>query len=204
MNVLFSLGAADVKETQTGIKSIIQVMGLFQGIKIINYASMKHFSAIVKGGGSYPEKGKRRVWFKLHYLKHVYEYLKKKDSTTAEKKIEEIIRDSTLQFIGQMIPASSRFTKEFMLNSVWQHLVANDYNIEGDVMPPEGNSVSLNVRRCFYNEVAREVGLMSIADRMCNGDYIFWETYHPNVKFSRTKTLISGDDHCNHTITWVE
>ena len=204
MKVLFSLGVADLKETQTGIKSIVQVLGLFQGIKVINLASIKHFYAIIKGEGNYPEKGKRRVWFKLHYLKHVYDYLKKTDSTTAEKKIEEIIKESTLQFIGQMIPESSLFTKEFMLNNVWQHVVENDYNIEGDVMPPVGNSVSLNVRRCFYNEVARDVGLMPVADRMCNGDYIFWETYHPNVKFSRTKTLIAGDDHCNHTITWIE
>jgi len=204
MKVLFSLGIADIRETQTGIKSIIKVLGLFEGMKAINYASTRHFAAIIKGEGNYPEKGKRRVWFKLHYLKHVYEYLKSIDDTTAERKIEEIIQAPTLQFIGQMIPASTLFTKEFMLNHVWQHLVAHDYNIEGNVMPPAGNSVSLNVQRCFYNEVARDVGLMPVADRMCYGDYIFWETYHPNVKFSRTKTLISGDDHCNHTITWVE
>jgi len=204
MKVLFSLGIADIRETQTGIKSIIKVLGLFEGMKAINYASTRHFAAIIKGEGNYPEKGKRRVWFKLHYLKHVYEYLKSIDDTTAERKIEEIIQAPTLQFIGQMIPASTLFTKEFMLNHVWQHLVAHDYNIEGNVMPPAGNSVSLNVQRCFYNEVARDVGLMPVADCMCYGDYIFWETYHPNVKFSRTRTLIAGDDHCDHTITWVE
>jgi len=205
MNVLFSLGVTDFKETQTGIKSIIKVLGLFEGVKTINHASFKHFAAIARGEGSqYPEKGKRRVWFKLHYLKHVYEYLKKRGKPTADQKVEEIIKASTLQFIGQMIPESSLFTKEFMLNAVWQNLVENDYNIEGSVMPPEGDSVSLNVRRCFYDEISREVGLMPIADRMCNGDFIFWETYHPNVRFSRTKTLIGGDDHCNHTLTWVE
>lgn len=39
MKVLFSLGAADIRETQTGIKSIIKALGLFKGIKTINYAS---------------------------------------------------------------------------------------------------------------------------------------------------------------------
>ncbi|MFO7559095.1 MAG: L-2-amino-thiazoline-4-carboxylic acid hydrolase [Desulfobacterales bacterium] len=205
MKVLFSLGVADIRETLTGIKSIIRVLGLVEGVKTINHASIKHFAAIMKGEGSqYPEKGKRRVWFKLHYLKHVYEYLKKRDDATADQKVEKIIKASTLQFIGQMIPASYLFTKEFMLNAVWQNMVEKDYNIEGSVMPPEGNSISVNVRRCFYDELSREVGLMPIADKMCNGDFIFWETYHPNVRFSRTKTLIGGDDHCNHTITWVE
>jgi hypothetical protein len=205
MNVLLSLGAADMKETQTGIKSIIGVLGLIEGVKTITYASFKHFAAIARGEGSqYPEKGKRRVWFKLHYLKHVYEYLKMKDKPSADRKVEEIIKASTLQFIARMIPDSTLFTKEFMLNHVWQHLVEKDYNIRGSVMPPEGDSISLNVQRCFYDEVSRELGLMPIADRMCNGDFIFWETYHPNVRFSRTKTLIKGDDYCNHTLTWVD
>ncbi len=48
------------------------------------------------------------------------------------------------------------------------------------------------------------MGLMPVADRLCHGDYIFWERYHPNVRFSRTKTLINGDEYCDHTLTWVE
>jgi len=204
MKVLFSLGIVDIRETQAGIKSIIKVLGLWEGIKAINYASFMHFTAIVMGKGNYPEKGKRRIWFKLHYLKHIYERLNKKDPSTAKEKLSEIIKEPTLQFIGQMIPPSSLFSKDFMLNHVWQHLVEKDYNIEGGVMPPVNNSISLNVTRCFYNEVARDVGLLSVVDRMCHGDYIFWENYHPNVRFSRTKTLIDGDDHCDHTLTWVD
>ncbi|MBC2715306.1 MAG: L-2-amino-thiazoline-4-carboxylic acid hydrolase [Desulfobacteraceae bacterium] len=204
MKVLFALGAADIKETKNGIKSVVKTLGLVEGVKAINYASGKHFADIIRGEGNYPETGKKRIWFKLNYLKHLYEYLKRKDSSTANQKIAEIIKAPTLQFIGQMIPDARLFTKEFMLNHVWQHLVDHDYNVEGSVMSPKGNSVSLNVKRCFYNEVARDVGLMAIADRMCYGDYVFWETYHPNVRFSRTKTLIDGDDYCDHTLTWVE
>jgi hypothetical protein len=204
MKVLFALGAADIKETATGIQSIIKTLGLIEGIKAINYASAKHSAAMIRGEGNYPEPGKQRIWFKLNYLKYIYEYLKRKNQAEANLTLEKIIKAPTLQFIGQMIPKARLFTKDFMLNHVWQHLTENDYNIEGHVMPPTDNSVSLNVTRCFYNEVARDVGLMSVADRMCDGDYIFWETYHPNVRFSRTKTLINGDDYCDHTITWVE
>lgn len=62
----------------------------------------------------------------------------------------------------------------------------------------------MDVRRCFINEVARDVGLMAVADRLCYGDYIFLENYHSKVKFTRTKTLIKGDDCCDHTLTWVD
>ena len=204
MKVLFALRSSDIKETQDGIISILKTLGIAEGLHAITYASIKHFSALIKGRGCYPEKGKQRIWFKLQYLKYVYEYLKKRDESTADHLFDVIIKGPTLKFISRVIPPSGHFTKNFMLYHVWQHLVDNDYNIEGMAMPPKGNSVSLNVRRCFINEVARDVGLMSVADRLCNGDHIFWENYHPNVKFSRTKTLINGDDFCDHTLTWVE
>ena len=119
MKVLFALGAADIKETKTGIKSVIKTLGLVEGVKAINYASAKHFAAIIKGEGNYPESGKKRIWFKLNYLKHLYGYLKRKDQLTANQKIEEIIKAPTLQFISQMIPEARLFTKEFMLNHAW-------------------------------------------------------------------------------------
>jgi L-2-amino-thiazoline-4-carboxylic acid hydrolase-like protein len=204
MKVLFALGAADVKETIIGIKSVISTLGIVKGVKAINYASGKHLAAIIRGEGDYPEAGKKRIWFKLHYLKHLYDYLLRRDPETANQKIEEIIKEPTLQFIGQMIPDARFFTRDFVLNNVWQYLTDRDYNIEGSVMPPNGNSISLNVQRCFYNEVARDLELMAIASRMCHGDYVFWKTYHPNVRFSRTKTLIDGDAYCDHTLTWVD
>ncbi|MCX5852215.1 MAG: L-2-amino-thiazoline-4-carboxylic acid hydrolase [Deltaproteobacteria bacterium] len=204
MKVLFSLGFADIRETQDGMISMLKTLGVVEGMKTICYASSRHFAAMIRGEGCYPEKGKRRIWFKLHYLKQVYDYLRKRDVATADRRFEKIIKGPTLKFIGRVIPPSRKFTKDFMLHHVWPNLVANDYNIEGKALPPVGNSVSLDVRRCFLNEVARDVGLMPVADRLCHGDYIFWEHYHPNVRFSRTKTLINGDEYCDHTLTWVE
>ena len=72
------------------------------------------------------------------------------------------------------------------------------------VDPVEGSSVSLRVTRCFINEVIRDLGLVSLADVICGTDFRFWDGYHPKVRFSRTKTLLAGDDICNHTLTWIE
>jgi hypothetical protein len=204
MKVIFALRYADFKETLDGILSILRTLGAIEGLKAISFASGKHFGAIIRGEGCYPEKGKRRIWFKLHYLNNIFEYLKRRDEASAVRKFEKIIEGPTLKFIGRVIPPSHLFTRDFMLHNVFQNLVANDYNVEATVMPPEGNSVSLNVRRCFINEVARDVGLMQVADRLCYGDHIFWKNYHPQVIFSRTRALIDGDDLCDHTLTWVD
>jgi len=204
MNVLFALRYGDLLETIAGTRSIIKTLGFMHGMKALNYASIKHFRAMMKGEGAYPEKGKQREWFKLNYLKHIYDYLKIAHKDDADTFFDEIIRAPSLKFIGSMIPPAEKFTKDFVLNHVWPHLIARDYNVEAVAMPSDGNSASLHVTRCFIHEVAMDVGLKPVADRLCHGDYIFWETYHPNVKFSRTHTLVNGDDHCNHTITWVD
>jgi hypothetical protein len=69
MKVLLALRYADFRETLDGILSILGTLGAIEGLKAIFFASSKHFGAIVLGEGCYPEKGKRRIWFKLHYLK---------------------------------------------------------------------------------------------------------------------------------------
>ncbi len=108
MKVLLSLGIADIRETQDGIISMLKTLGVVEGVKAICYASIRHFGALLRGEGCYPEKGKRRIWFKLHYLKQVYEYLKCRDEATADRKFEEIIRGPTMKFIGRVIPPSLR------------------------------------------------------------------------------------------------
>jgi hypothetical protein len=83
-------------------------------------------------------------------------------------------------------------------------MIRQDYNIVAEACPPDASSASINVHRCFFNEVVRDIGLMPIADRICHADIVFWEKYHPNITFSRTKTLIAGDDLCDHTLTWTD
>jgi len=204
LRILFSLKYADIREMNAGFVSIIKTLGWIDGLKAFISATGKHLADIRRGEGLYPEKGKRRVWFKLNFLKRIYEYLKKTDESAAVRHFDSIIKGPTNKFIGQFIPPPEYLTRDVVLHQVWQGLVKGDDNIVAEVCPPEGDSVSLLVRRCFINEVARDIGLLSVGDRICYGDYIFWENYHPNVKFSRTKTLMAGDTFCNHTLTWTK
>ena len=204
MKVLLSLRPADVGETWAGLKAILRTLGAAAGIGAILFASRRQLAALVRGEGSYPEAGKRRIWFKLHYLNAVYEYLKAKRGDDVLELFDSILASSTARFIGGVIPPASRLTREYVLHELWQDMIERDYNIEAEASPARDSSASLRVRRCFINEVARDVGLMPVADRLCFGDFRFWEGYHPRVHFSRTKTLIAGDPICDHTLTWTD
>jgi hypothetical protein len=67
-----------------------------------------------------------------------------------------------------------------------------------------GNSASMRVTRCFIHEASGDIGLLPLAGRLCYGDHLFWERYHPNIAFSRTQTPVDGDPVCVHTVTRSE
>jgi hypothetical protein len=168
------------------------------------FATRRHLAAVWRREGLYPERGKQRVWFKLHYLKQIHEYLRLLDEEKASERFEAIARGPTLRFIGNVIPPPHRLTRGYTLHHLWKEMIEKDSNVVAEACPAKGNSASMRVTRCFIDEVSRDIGLLPLADRLCYGDYLFWENYHPNITFSRTQTLVDGDPICDHTVTWKD
>jgi hypothetical protein len=204
MKVLLSLRPPDLVEGVFGLASVVRTLGVADGLRAIAFATRRHLAALASGEGQYPEAGKRRIWFKLHYLGGVYEYLKRNHRGEAAEYFDAIVEDPTTRFIGNVSPPARCLSRDYVLHHLWRDMISRDYNIEAESLPSQDNSASLQVHRCFINEVVRDIGLMPVADRFCFGDFRFWEDYHPNVHFSRTRTLLAGDLLCDHTLTWVD
>jgi len=205
LKVLLSLRSGDFKEIMAGVAAIVRTLGWAEGARAMGFATGRQLSAMWRGEGLYPEKGKQSVWFKLHFLRLVYDYLERtRSEEQAGALFEAIARAPTLQFIGNLIPPSNRLTREYILHRLWADMIPKDTNIVSEACPPKGNSASMRVTRCFINEVSRDIGLLPLADKLCYGDHLFWESYHPNITFSRSQTLVDGNPICNHTVTWTD
>jgi hypothetical protein len=205
LKVMLSLRYADFKEISAGVAAIVGTLGWVEGTRAMGFATRRQLAAMWSGEGLYPEKGKQCVWFKLHFLKLIYDYLQEtRTEEQAGALFEAIAKAPTLEFIGKLIPPSNRLTKEYILNHLWAEMIPKDTNIVSEACPPKGDSASMRVTRCFINEVSRDIGLLPLADKLCYGDCLFWENYHPNITFSRTRTLVAGDPICDHTVTWTE
>lgn len=80
---------------------------------------------------------------------------------------------------------------------LWNGLDPRDYDIENVDDTPE--KLSYRVKRCPHATAYREAGGPEIGFAMnCAWDYGFCEGVNPAIKFTRTKTLMSGDCCCNH------
>jgi fumarate reductase iron-sulfur subunit len=60
-------------------------------------------------------------------------------------------------------------------------------------------TMHFRVSHCFIAEEMRKHGAPEIGFALfCASDYGYCQGLNPRIKFTRTKTLMQGDDCCNH------
>ncbi|CBS90962.1 L-2-amino-thiazoline-4-carboxylic acid hydrolase [Azospirillum lipoferum] len=67
-----------------------------------------------------------------------------------------------------------------------------------EVVESAPDRLGFNVTRCRYAESYREMGVQEIGDILsCNRDGEFMCGYLPDARFTRTRTIMQGDSHCD-------
>jgi len=74
-----------------------------------------------------------------------------------------------------------------------------------EVIENREDFVSLKIRECLNAKIFRELNAADIGyATLCQGDEAWVRAYNPNIRFNRTKTLMEGDDYCDHCYKMVE
>ena len=67
------------------------------------------------------------------------------------------------------------------------------------------NKLTLHVTECLWAKVFKEMKATDLGYVLnCQPDFAYAKACHPNIKLKRTKTLMQGDDYCDHTFYWEE
>jgi len=70
--------------------------------------------------------------------------------------------------------------------------------LEIDVLAATPDQLDFNVTRCRYAEMYRARGIGRIGHLLsCNRDGDFCKGYNPDIRFTRTQTLMQGASHCD-------
>jgi hypothetical protein len=73
-----------------------------------------------------------------------------------------------------------------------------DDAIQIEVLERVEERFSFNVTRCKYAEMYRELGIPELGSILsCSRDFSLIEGFNPEVKLTRTQTLMDGADHCD-------
>ncbi|MGQ9628915.1 MAG: L-2-amino-thiazoline-4-carboxylic acid hydrolase [bacterium] len=63
------------------------------------------------------------------------------------------------------------------------------------------HAIGYKFTKCMWAEIFRSLDAADIGRWICDGDEIALKAYNPRLEFQRTKTLMDGDDFCDHTFT---
>jgi len=67
-----------------------------------------------------------------------------------------------------------------------------------DVLEQSDERFSFNVTRCRYAEMYRALGIPELGALLsCNRDFALVEGFNPDVKLTRTQTIMDGATHCD-------
>jgi hypothetical protein len=91
------------------------------------------------------------------------------------------------------------YVKKENRSPFWSHALTFTY--------PEETPKKLvfNVTECLWAKTFKELNATDLGYILCcHPDFATARAYHPNIRLKRTKTLMQGDSHCNHTYYWKE
>jgi len=69
---------------------------------------------------------------------------------------------------------------------------------QGEFVEKTDTSVKFRFTECPYATIFRASGKQEIGKFFCDADGPLASAWNENIIFERTKTLMEGDDHCNH------
>jgi len=124
----------------------------------------------------------------------------------------EIGEERALEIAREVITSLARESGEMLRrltgeNSLEQFarglpLWNRDGALRFDILESTPEKLSMNVSRCRYAEMYKELGLADLGFTLsCGRDYAMVEGFNPKIKLERTQTIMEGADHCDFRYT---
>jgi len=111
----------------------------------------------------------------------------------------ELVREFTVETTRNRLEAAEleRRDLDTVMEILWDQMVEGT---EFEVKERSNRALRLRVTKCLFADEMRRLGAADIGDAFyCAYDFGFCEGLNPSIRFTRTKTLMDGDDCCNHT-----
>lgn len=123
--------------------------------------------------------------------------------------IKEFGREKTLRVVQEVIDSlakdfGAQLASHFGGNSLedWitkgMEIWEKDGTCQSIILERSETKLSFNVVQCQVAEMAKNIGISDLGVVLfCNRDFAMYKAFNPNIKFSRTKTIMEGADHCD-------
>jgi hypothetical protein len=88
------------------------------------------------------------------------------------------------------------------LKDVAEKVWAGSGSLEVEIIAASEERLDFNVNRCRYAEFYKELGLADLGYLIhCNRDHAMIDGFNPDLKLTRTRTVMEGAPHCDFRFT---
>jgi hypothetical protein len=113
--------------------------------------------------------------------------------------LDRVCADETASYWQRLAAREGRSLAD-LERLLWQPLPALGFDVEFDRAP---DSLRITCRRCPHNDLAEELGAKKwLYALVCSTDFHVAGAFD-GISFQRTRTLMQGDDCCDHTYVAV-
>jgi predicted ArsR family transcriptional regulator len=107
--------------------------------------------------------------------------------------------DRTRERWEEIAEATGRSDPEYLFR------LFSDAVHEYEVIRKDREALEVRVTRCAHAEAFRGFNAADVGLKMiCMGDHAVVEGFNPGIRFTRTKTIMAGDDCCNFSFELAE
>ena len=122
--------------------------------------------------------------------------------------VEELGREKALEIAGKVIESLSRESGSQLAKFVGGNgmedfskglpLWSQDGALEFEVLETSKTKLSMDITTCRYAEMYKRLGMEEFGYLLsCNRDFATVEGFNPNIKLTRTQTIMEGADFCD-------
>jgi len=126
--------------------------------------------------------------------------------------VAEIGEESALEVARRVITSLARENGEMLRKLAGGNTLADfargiplwsrDDALTLDLLESTPERISMNVTRCRYAEMYRELGMADLGFALsCARDFALVEGFNNRIKLERTQTIMEGADHCDFRFT---
>lgn len=126
----------------------------------------------------------------------IIETLVKKYGTEVYQVLEHGIGSDTISMFGELGARTKNRSIEELIEILWEPLKKDgfEYSIEN-----RSDGVQMKCTKCPYADLYKSLDSVKIGYILyCAQDQYLNEGFNKNIGFKRTKTIMEGDDYCDH------
>jgi len=117
----------------------------------------------------------------------------------AEKSAVESVKNQLSKKPIENFEDFKLLVKEENKSPFWKHVLTWTFTEETP------KKLSYHITECLWAETFKKMNATDLGYMLsCRPDFATARAYHPKIRLKRTKTLMQGDDYCNHAYCWKE